>query len=193
MKVLFPWVVLLILLALTAVACATAAPAATPLPTVTPYPTTTLTPTPAIPWPRISPKPYFSVELPMDWDVRYDSPNLLFISAPAPWHQAFIRVVSGTRKDLTIEAFVDSVLDVLRKDPGFELDALEEVSNSIYRARYRYSQDSSYCGDYEAYGLFIARPARNFIITLAVCADSTEQYDDAFVERVFDSIIYQRR
>ena len=63
MKVLFPWVVLLIL-ALTAVACATAAPTPTPIPTATPRPTAqsdiTLPPTPT-PWgtlmPAFTPRP----------------------------------------------------------------------------------------------------------------------------------------
>ena len=59
MKVLFPWVVLLIL-ALTATACATPAPTATPLPTVTPTPAPTATPVPtatARPTPTATPRP----------------------------------------------------------------------------------------------------------------------------------------
>ena len=65
MKVLFPWVALLIL-ALTATACATAAPTPNPIPTATPQPTptstplVTSTPTPAptaTPLPTATPEP----------------------------------------------------------------------------------------------------------------------------------------
>ena len=59
----------------------------------------------------------------------------------------------------------------------------------------RYSRDIGYCDDLESYGLYILQSVRIFIIRMNVCADWTGQYDDAFVERVFDSLIYtnQRR
>lgn len=58
MKALFPLVALLILLSLTAIACAATAPTATPFPTATPTPAPTPTPIPtATPLPTATPAP----------------------------------------------------------------------------------------------------------------------------------------
>ena len=98
-------------------------------------------------------------------------------------------------QDLTLAGFADGFLGLRKKEPGFELDAFYEVSPTVQRSRYRYSRNIGYCDDQESYGLYIFQSVRLFVITMDVCADWTSQYDDAFVERVFDSLIYtnQRR
>ena len=217
----------LLILALTAIACASAAPTATPAPTPTavptptatpqptptpePTPTTTPVPTPTplptatpeptptakpvVPWQRFNPRPYFSVDLPEDWESSTDGWDLTIFNAP--WHRAVMYVFSWplterTPDDLVAADVADDFLDPKRKKPGFELDAMYEVSPIAYRARYRYSWDSNgvLCGDMEGYGLYILQSERMFVINLEVCTDWTGRYDDAFVDRVFDSLAY---
>ena len=172
-------------------------PTATPLPTATPEPTPTATP--VVPWQRFNPRPYFSVDLPADWSVD-DEDDLAFSTFDAPWYRAVMHVFSGTRtertpKDLTVEDFADSFLGIQKKETGFELDAFYEVSPIAYRARYRYSRDGKglLCDDLEGYGLYILQSVRMFVINLEVCADWSVQYDDAFAERVFDSLVYSNQ
>ena len=137
--------------------------------------------------------------MPEDWEVDTESGGA-FAHFNAPWHRAVLHVFSGTRtertpKDLTIADFADHFLGGQRKKTGFELDALYEVSSIAYRARYRYSRDGKglLCDDMEGYGLYILQSVRMFVINLEVCADWTGQYNDAFVERVFDSLIYSNQ
>ena len=182
---------------------ATPAPTATPQPTATPVPTATPEPTPTatpvVPWQRFNPRPYFSVDLPEDWslDDEYDP---AFSTFDAPWYRAVMHVFSGTLtertpKDLTVEDFADSFLEIHKEKDGFELDDFYEASPIAYRARYRYVQGGNglLCDDLEGYGLYILQSVRMFVINLEVCADWTVQYDDAFVERVFDSLVYSNR
>ena len=93
-------------------------------------------------------------------------------------------------KDLTLADFADGFLGIWKKEPGFELDSFYEVSPTIQRSRYRFSREIGYCDDQESYGLYIFQSVRVFVIAMDVCADWTDQYGDAFVERVFDSLIY---
>ena len=167
-------------------------PTATPLPTATPEPTPTAAP--ATPWRRFSPKPYFSVDLPEDWAI--DSADQNFVHFEAPKYQAVLRVFSGTRgtkmKGVTLADFADTFLGIHKDEPGFELDAFYEVSSVRHYARYRYSRDGKgvLCDDLEMYGLYILQSVRIFVIHLEVCSDRTGHYDDAFAERVFNSLIY---
>ncbi len=163
----------------------------TPTPTATPQPTAT--PVPTVPWQRFSPRSYFSVDLPEDWAAESDHHSI--VSFNAPWYRATLMVFSGTRgermdQDLALAGFADGFLGLRKKEPGFELDAFYEVSPTVQRSRYRYSRNIGYCDDQESYGLYIFQSVRLFVITMDVCADWTGQYDDAFVERVFDSLIY---
>ena len=176
---------------------ATPAPTATPQPTATPEPTPTATP--ALPWQRFSPRPYYSIDLPADWSVGTED-DLVFSTFNAPWYRGIIRVFSftvteRTPKDLTVEEFADSFLGIQKEETGFELDAFYEVSPIAYRARYRYTQDGKglLCDDLEGYGLYILQSVRTFVINLEVCADWAGQYDDAFAERVFDSLVYSNQ
>ena len=167
-----------------------ATPEPTPTPTATPQPTDT--PVPTVPWKKFSPKPYFSVDLPEDWEAES---TRSIVSFNAPWHRATLTVFSGTRgermdKDLTLADFADGFLGIWKKEPGFELDSFYEVSPTIQRSRYRFSREIGYCDDQESYGLYIFQSVRVFVIAMDVCADWTDQYGDAFVERVFDSLIY---
>ena len=95
-------------------------------------------------------------------------------------------------KDVTLEEFADTFLGVQKDEPGFELDAFYEESSVRHRARYRYSRDGKglICDDLEGYGLYILQSVRIFVINVEVCADWADRYDDAFVERVFDSLAY---
>ena len=105
---------------------------------------------------------------------------------------AYPNAARGFRFD---EEFADSFLGIQKEETGFELDAFYEVSPIAYLARYRYTQDGKglLCDDLEGYGLYILQSVRTFVINLEVCADWTVQYDDAFVERVFDSLVYSNQ
>ena len=183
-------------------ATAVPTPTPTPQPTATPEPTPTATPepiaaaTPVVPWQRFNPRPYYSVDLPADWTVGAGD-KIDFSTFNAPWYRAIMRVFSltfndGPPEDLTVADFADDFLGIQKKEAGFELDAFYEVSPVAYRARYRYFQDGEglLCDDLEGYGLYIVQSVRIFVINVEVCADWAGQYDDAFVERVFDGLIY---
>ena len=134
--------------------------------------------------------------MPDDWEISTSEP--LWVLFNAPWHRATLNVFSGAgakNPPDDVEDLANGSLNRMRDEPGFELDALEVVSDTVARARYRYSWDIGFCNDLESYGLYILQSVRLFIIQMDVCADWTDQYDDAFVERVFDSLIYtnQRR
>ena len=150
-----------------------------------------------VPWQRLNPRPYFSVELPADWEIDTDTKSAAITHFNSPWHRAIMHIFSGTLtertpKALTVADFSDHFRSIQKDESGFELDAFYEVSPTAYRARYRYSRDGNglICDDLEGCGFYILQSVRMFVINLEVCADGADRYDDAFVERVLDSLAY---
>ena len=90
-------------------------------------PEPTPTATPVVPWQRLNPRPYFSVDLPADWEVDSESDwNIVHIEAP--WYRAVMHVFSGTLtertpEDRTVSDFADHFLSIQKDESGFELDA----------------------------------------------------------------------
>ena len=89
-----------------------------------------------MPWQKFNPKPYFSVELPDDWEIS-TSENL-GVLLNAPWYRATLNVFSGAGAKTPpddVEGLANGSLNRMRDEPGFELDALEVVSDTVAPAR----------------------------------------------------------
>ena len=197
----FPAFLCLLILALTAIACAPAAPTATPAPT----PTATPAPT-ATPWVTFSPRPYFSIQLPSDhWKEIFDGHKwhrwrgggtVSTVSYQSPGYNswAVVAVMSrfGFPRDTTVYDVSEIDFKTFLQDPRhFREVSTIEVSPGILRTHFKHRQPRD-CDTVDIYGLHILTEHRSYTAQVLVCAHELDRrFDERFVERVFDGFSYE--
>lgn len=171
-------------------------PYPTPIPTPTPWPTATPRPTPTpVPWTTHRPRTFYSIRTPADWVKAYDGDILVAFDAPD--NGASVDIFShfaeyGWRDGFTVDRGAEIDLSILDDKPGFRILSLWTVSSKVKRSSYRYNGRVGSC-DISGYGLHILLTNRSFFVRIEVCDNARWKYDDAFVNRMFDSFTYRER
>ena len=184
----------------TATSYPTYTPYPTPTPTPTPTPRPTATPVPPIQWRTQRPRSYYSIDVPADWQKSFDdedtdssyvvfrSPSSRTASVAVFYAFSEYGWVDGT----TVDDVALGNLNATDDEPGFRILSLWSVSSTVKRSSYRYNGQAGHC-DISGYGLHILLPQRNFFVRIEICDNSRRKYDDAFVDRMFNSFTYRER
>ena len=142
--------------------------------------------------------------MPADWQKSFDEDTSdadgysSFVVYDARDNKASVAIFSyvpsrGWSSGITVDDLTGANIEALRETyDGFELVALQSVSTTVKRYRYRYEGEGNYC-DIEGYGLSVFLSESYLSVEVEICAPWTWKYDDAFVNRMFDSFTYRER
>ena len=158
-------------------ACSNFSPAPTPEPWLTHYPTI-----------------HYTIETPPDWDQRYGPGDSVHFWASD--EHASLTIIhdyseSGWPDRYTVDERVEYSLVYLEDHPGFELNAIENVSPGVRRITYKYTGQQRDC-NWEAHSLQVLTEKENYFVTARVCRPGFDEYDEAFVNRMLDSFSYSK-
>ena len=186
----------------------TAAHTATPYPTYTPYPPLNLAPTPtnppqptvmetAIRWKLVSPRDYYSLEVPADWYLENDEPETRDFQGRVDYgvdtagvyiHDAYSS--SGWNYDFTVEKMVEQDLEFARETwPGLRVLSVVPSSFGEHRTESSFPGSADSCAGL-LYGRHILTPSYSYTLWVEVCDGQNEFYDIEFADRLLSSFTY---
>ena len=186
-------------------------PTPTPLPTYTPYPTPTVAPAPMptntpqpeaaasdIRWKSVSPRDYYTLEVPADWFLEYDDPETRDFRGAVDYgiYDAGVYIYdayssSGWDPDFTSEKLVEQDLESARETwPGLRVLSVVANSPGEHRTEISFPSTDEFCSGL-AYGRHILTPDYYSTLWVEVCDGLHEVYDAEFADRLLSSFTYR--
>lgn len=184
-------------------------PPPTALPTYTPYPIPTQEPIPtdtpqptidagAIRWKSVSPRPYYSLEIPADWFLETDDAEtqdwrslVCYTTYGADICIYSTYSSSGWASHIAPETIADIDIEAARADnPGLRVLSVLALPSGERRTEVSLPGTDEYCAGL-MYGRHILTPTDYYTIWVEICDGYHEIYDVDFVDRLLSSFIYQ--
>ena len=178
-------------------------PTPTLLPTYTPYPTPTNTPQPVaaasdIRWKSVSPRDYYTLEVPADWFLEYDDPETWDFRGAVDYgiYDAGVYIYdayssSGWDPDFTAEKLVEQDLESARETwPGLRVLSVVASSSGEHRTEISFPSTDEFCSGL-AYGRHILTPVYYYTLWVEVCDGLHEVYDAEFAGWLLSSFTYR--